>query len=48
MNDFKAKKAAPKYLKKLTSIVDKQVVKKAVYITLKTKVNNLEKITCNV
>ena len=36
-------KTVPKDLKKLSDVVDKEVVKKTVYNTLNTKVNNLEK-----
>ena len=36
-------KTVPLDLKKLSDVVDSQVVKKATFNTLKTKLNNLEK-----
>ena len=56
MNDFKTKvhdldvgklKTFPVDLKKLSDIVDNEVVKNAKFDTLKTKVNNVEKKTPN-
>ena len=35
-------KTVPKNLKTLSDVVDKQIVKKTLYKTLNTKVNNLE------